>query len=90
MQCDVVPEGGEKTVIKRRKPSVITFEFFEDEKGRLRATCLEFDIRRPVESIGGKRYRFAKVFGMQRWFAPADLARLQTAKAGDRVQVKVR
>lgn len=76
-------------MINRRKPSVLTFEFYRDEKGRLRARCVEFGIRKPVESVQGKRYRFTKVFGMPRWFAPADLVKLQTAVAGDRIQVQV-
>ena len=77
-------------MINKRKPSVLTFEFFEDETGRLRAKCEELGLRRPVESATGKRYSFPKVFGMQRWFVAEDIVRLQSAQAGDRVEIRVR
>ncbi len=76
-------------MLNKRKPAVLTFVFFNDEKGRLRATCKEFGRTRPVESVQGKRYKFPKLFGMQRWFGPEDLVRLHTAVAGDQIQVEM-
>lgn len=83
-------EGGDPIVINKRKPSVLTFEFFADDEGRLRAQCEEFGRRRSVESAKGKRYQFQKVFGMPGWFESDDLIRLQTAEAGERIQVPVK
>lgn len=66
------------------------FKFFKDVDGRLRATCLEFGVTKPVERADhSKRYKFAKVFGLYKFnIAEQDYLRLQTAKDGDIVEVK--
>jgi|GEM_PF-5085633 len=73
----------------------LTFEFFRDENGRLRAACREFGTRFPVERRDGKRYKFLKVAKIPTVYKPEigrDMQivyRLQTAKAGDVVEVVI-
>lgn len=69
----------------------LTFRFFRDQNGRLRCSCEEFGITKPVERADGKRYKFAKVFHC--WEKPfnlisdEDLLRLQTAQEGDVIRI---
>jgi len=67
----------------------LTFHFFRDAGGRLRARCEELGVTKPVESASGKRYKFCKVFGMYYWFSSEDVWRLQTAGENDIIKVKV-
>ena len=72
------------------KGTELTFEFFRDKNGRLRCKCQELGITKPVESADHqKRYKWAKVFGMFQWFSNEDHWKLQLAKAGDIIKVKV-
>lgn len=79
--------GGEKR---------LTFRFFRDRGGRLRAECVELDIRKPVESKEGHRYRFRRVFGKARiwqdYGSPdqVDMYRLQNASDGDVIHVTLK
>jgi len=69
----------------------LTFKFFRDDGGRLRATLEEFNITKPVERRDGKRYKILKVFslppGIRCAIKTSDVYRLQTAQAGDVVEV---
>ena len=75
--------------MKPPKGATLTFRFFRDPSGRLRARCQELGVTKPVESRSRKRYKFAKVFGFYDWFSSSDLWRLQTAGPDETIKVKV-
>ena len=80
-------KGGDSLPEKKR---TVTFRFFRDPGGRLRATCVEGDFTRPVESAVGKRYRFRKIFSeVWKFLSSDDRWRLQTAKQGDVITVEL-
>jgi len=75
----------------------LTFEFFEDSSGRLRAKlylngiCL---MTKPVERADkSKRYNIAKVFGLWKFgvrnFDPATYVKLHSSRPGDKITCKV-
>jgi len=71
---------------KPPKGTVLEFRFFRDKNGRLRCHCPELGVTKPVETADRKkRYRFAKVFGINtvEWFGEETAWRLQLAKEGD-------
>lgn len=68
----------------------LTFRFFRDQAGRLRAECSEAGFTRPVESQQGKRYRIRKVFScISKFMTDADKLRLQTAVEGDEIRIMI-
>ena len=68
----------------------LTFRFFQDKEGRLRAQCRPGGFTRPVESKQGKRYRFYKVFShISRFITDADMVKLQTAVEGDEIRIMI-
>ena len=64
--------------------------FFKDSQGRLRC-CLEpLGVTKPVESRDGRRYRWAKVFGLSphRTGWPIEVYRqLQNAQSGETIEL---
>lgn len=80
-------KGGDSVRDKKR---TVAFRFFRDQGRRLRATCLEGDFTRPVESAAGKRYQFRKIFPeVWKFVSDADRLRLQIAEEGDVITVEL-
>lgn len=68
----------------------LTFRFFRDAQGRLRAKCPEGGFTRPVESQHGKRYRIRRVFShVSKFMTADDVLRLQTAVEGDEIKIMI-
>lgn len=72
------------------KKRTVTFRFFRDQEGRLRATCIEGDFTKPVESAAGKRYQIRKIFPqVWKFLSDADRLRLRLAGEGDVITVEL-
>ena len=67
----------------------LTFIFFEDVNGRLRARIRELGKTKPVETVDkSKKYNIVKIFGLWNWtISQKDLLKLQTAQNGDVIEV---
>lgn len=75
----------------------LTFKFFKDEGGRLRAHLKEFGVTKPVESKDSKkRYKILKVFYnyiprfVLTQISEYDILKLQTAKEGDVIIIPIK
>ena len=64
--------------------------FFKDRQGRLRCRLEPLGVTKPVESRAGRRYNWAKVFGLfpRRTGWPIDIYhRLQNAQPGEAIEL---